>query len=177
MLFKWVSRPLKRIAYKRRRSIMEGDFHNIASNRLSRVLIGLELLTEPLEYGGSDYVPLSLEGGLDLRTPTITILKDRLDFLFSEYNRVLGSTLKNPEWVALPQRLSVKEDKNGIKWLDEYFNTSDPEKVRDVLRLFSGTFLMFLENDDGKGNTERDVFLNQTSHILRELETIVEHYL
>lgn len=174
-MFNWLARVVKNKAYKRRRSFLEAEYHKNTSNRLKRVLVGLELLTEPLEYNGETYLPLPLEGVVATRTQTMDILYARLEFLFMEYNRVLASPGSYPEWSTLPSSLSKKLDTDERKWLDEYFTTSRQEVARDKLRRALVVLVSFDEN--GTDNPERDVFLNQIGHILRELETVVEHYL
>ncbi|QXO09676.1 hypothetical protein pEaSNUABM11_00252 [Erwinia phage pEa_SNUABM_11] len=174
-MFNWLTRIIKNKAYKRRRSFLEAEYHKNTPNRLKRVLVGLELLTEPLEYNGDTFLPISLEGVVAVRTQTMDTLNNRLEFLFMEYNRVLASPSPNPEWSVLPGNLSKKLDTDDRKWLDEYFATSRDELARDKLRRALVLLLSFDENDNQ--SPERDVFLNQTGQILRELETIVEHYL
>lgn len=174
-MLNWLSRVIKSKAFKRRRSMLEAEYHKNTPNRLNRVLIGLELLTAPLEYNGNAYLPLSLQGTLDMRTQTMDILTARLEFLYMEYNRVLASPGSYPEWSTLPSSLSKKLDTDEQKWLDDYFQTAREDVVREKLIRPWAILTSFKENESE--SPERDVFLNQTSHILRELETIVEHYL
>jgi hypothetical protein len=174
-MLNWLTHVLKKKAYKRRRSFLEAEYHKNTPNMLARVAVGLELLVEPLEYKGDVYLPLPLSGNLSVRAQTIDTLVLRLQFLYLEYNRVLASPGNQPEWSTLPGNLSKKLDSDDRKWLDEYFATSSEEKARDKLLKALVVLVSFRENESE--GPERDVFLNQIGHILRELETIVEHYL
>ena len=174
-MFNWLTRVIKAKAYKRRRSFLEAEYHKNTPNRLERVLNGLELLSAPLEYKGESYLPLPLVGTLALRAQTMDILVARLEFMYMEYNRVLASTGNYPDWSELPKSLSKKLDSDEEKWLDEYFATSHETVVRDKLIKAWAVLSSFKENETK--SPEREVFLNQISHILRELETVVEHYL
>jgi len=175
-LVNWMFRPITGRLYTRRRNALEAEFHKNTPNRLHKVIIGLRLLTEPVEYGYDSYVDLPVRGTIAVRCQSFQLLSDRLQFLYMEYNRALASTVKNPEWTPLPEKLSPKRDTNSLKWLDEYFETSNPGTIRnsfwDVLEV-----LQLVESTADNTNPERDIFLNQISNILRELETIVEHYL
>ncbi|QVW28749.1 hypothetical protein pEaSNUABM8_00252 [Erwinia phage pEa_SNUABM_8] len=178
MSFKWLTNPLKRYAYKRRRSFLEGEFHKNAHNLHQRVMVGLELLTEPLVYGTEDYHPLPLTGHLELRCPSIRMVFERLSFLVRDYNRVIGEPGHNPEWSPYPTALEAKADVTNRKWLDDYFATQDSEKARDALREVFCLLDVYREafnKDDG--DSDKDVLANRAGHLLRELERIVEHYL
>lgn len=176
MSFKWLTNPLKRYAYKRRRSFLEGEFHKNAHNLYHRVMIGLELLTEPLVYGTEDYHPLPLSGHLELRCSSVTLVNDRLMFLLRDYNRVISEPGHNPEWSEYPTTLGVKSDVTNRKWLDDYFATQDTEKARDKLRAIFCLLDVYRDafNSD---DSDKDVLANRAGHLLRELECIVEHYL
>lgn len=177
MSFDWLTHPLKRYVYNRRRSFLEAEFHKNAHNLHQRVMVGLELLTEPMKYGTANYVPISLEGNLELRCAGIQTVLSRLEFLLQDYNRVLNAPGKNPEWSSYPSILDPKHDISNRKWLDEYFATSNPESVRGrlryIFRLLDTHTVAFVEYN----NPEQAVLMNRCGHILRELEIIVEHYL
>lgn len=177
MLFEWFMRPLRRSAYKRRRGLLEAEFHKNTQNTYQRVMTGLALLTEPLEYGSDRCLPLGLMGSLELRCKSIDQAYLRLHFLLREYNRVLNTTARNPTWSPFPNDNDPKHDKPGVKWLDEYYGTSDSEvargKLRSIYLLMDNHQLSFTDQT----NPERDVLFNLSRHLVRELETIVEHYL
>lgn len=176
MLVKWLSTLLRRTAVKSRRRALEAEFHKNTHNTLRRVMVGLELITEPLEYNGSTYMPMSLRGRLELRIGNFGTLLERLEFFISEYNRVSNSNLPNQRWLELPEALDRKGESSEPRWLDHYFGTSDPEMARDKLRRVFVTLDLYQRAFD-KQTPEQDTLYNQTAHIFRELEIIVEHYL
>ncbi|ANZ48530.1 hypothetical protein BIZ78_gp045 [Erwinia phage vB_EamM_Caitlin] len=177
MSFKWLTNPLKRYVYKRRRSFLEGEFHKNAHNLYQRVMVGLELITEPLVYGTEVYTPLSLTGHVELRCSSVTVVFDRLSFLTRDYSRVINEPGPHPEWSPYPITLEAKNDVTNRKWLDEYFATQDPEVARDALREIFCLLDVYRVAFDKDGDPDKDVLANRTAHLLRELECIVEHYL
>lgn len=177
MSFKWLTNPLKRYAYRRRRSFLEGEFHKNTHNLYQRVMVGLELLTEPLVYGTEVYTPLPLTGHVELRCPNITMVFNRLSFLMRDYSRVINETVHNPEWSPYPSSLEAKNDVTNRKWLDDYFATQDPEYARDELRKIFCLLDVYRFAFDKDGDADKDVLVNRAGHLLRELERIVEHYL
>lgn len=176
MLFKWLSTLLRQKAVKSRRRDLEAEFHKNTHNTLQRVMVGLELITEPLEYNGDIYRPMSLRGKLELRIGDFDTLVERLEFFISEYNRVTNSNLPNQRWLDLPESIDRKGEQVASRWLDQYFGTPNPEIARDKLRTVFAMLDLYQCAFD-KQTPERDTLYNQTAHILRELETIVEHYL
>lgn len=176
MLFKWFTQPIKRSAYKRRRSLLEAEFHKNAHNRFQRVMIGLELLTEPLTYGTETYLPLSVSGHLELRCANVGVVYERLEFLLRDYTRVINSTAKNPEWSAWPSKLEPAQDVTNRKWLDEFFSTQRGDVVRDKLRDVFCLLDLFRESFLGD-DPDQAVLANRSGHLLRDLERVVEHYL
>lgn len=176
MSFKWLTNPLTRYVYRRRRSMLEGEFHKNTHNLYQRVMVGLELITEPLVYGEEECIPLLLSGHLELRCSKIHTVYDRLAFLLRDYSRVINEPGNNPEWQAYPSILEPKSDVTNRKWLDDYFATQEPERARATLRdiyCLLGMYQEAFEQDE----PDNDVLTNRAGHLLRELERIVEHYL
>ncbi|QQO90721.1 hypothetical protein pEaSNUABM42_00236 [Erwinia phage pEa_SNUABM_42] len=177
MLFEWLTFPLKRYAHKRRRSYLEAEFHKNTQNTYQRVLIGLALLTEPLEYNGNTYRGIDLMGNLELRCKSFDIVHQRFAFLLREYDRVLNTTGRNPDWSPYPAVIDPQQDKPMLRWFDEYFGTSSKDVVRQKLRRTYELLETYRDVYSSKTNPEQDVLFNLTRHLVRELETIVEHYL
>lgn len=177
MSFKWLTNPLKRYVYKRRRSFLEGEFHKNTHNLYQRVMTGLELLTEPLIYGTEEYTPLPLTGHVELRCARATLVFDRLAFLLRDYSRVINEPGDNPEWSAYPTTLEAKSDVTNRKWLDDYFATQESEIARAELRKIFCLLELYREAFARDGDLDKDVLNNRAGHLLRELERIVEHYL
>lgn len=176
MLFKWLSTLLRRKAVEARRRSLEAEFHKNTLNTLHRVMVGLELITEPLEYNGKEYLPFSLRGQLELRIRDFDTLVERLEFFISEYNRVSSSNIPNQRWLELPEAIDRKGESSEPRWLDHYFGASDPEVAREKLRTVFNMLEQYQRAFD-KQTPEQDTLFNQTAHIFRELEVIVEHYL
>jgi len=176
MSFKWLTHPIKRYVYNRRRSFLEAEFHKNAHNLYQRVMIGLELLTEPQVYGTEIYKPLSVSGHAELRCANIGVVYDRLDFLVRDYTRVINTGARNSDWSPWPTKLEIKDDVTNRKWLDDYFATQYPETVREKLREIFYLLDLYRESFIGD-DPDKAVLANRSGHLLRELERIVEHYL
>lgn len=164
----------KKRLYKRRREQLLATFHKNSNNLYLHVITGLELLTEPLEYKGKDYVPLSLSGQINSVVPTFKILFERLEFMQANFQ----STVQGGQYRELPDNLSKKSDLLLPRWKDLYFNTLSGESVRQQLAVIRERLVsyeqIYLTRSNG---AEEDVLWRQTQPILRELEAIVEHYL
>lgn len=174
-MFKWLNSRLKRYAVKQRRSFLEAEFHKNTRNPFQRALAGLELLTEPLEYNGSQYKPLSVRGKLELRISDFDTLYERLEFYLREYTRVTHGS--SQEWLPLPNELDKKKDETELRWIDRYFGTTDPEVVRTKLGKAFALIDLYRPAFTERETPEQDALANMTAHIFRELDTIVEHYL
>ncbi|QVW55253.1 hypothetical protein pEaSNUABM29_00213 [Erwinia phage pEa_SNUABM_29] len=177
MLFKWLSTLLRRSAVKGRRRSLEAEFHKNTHNTFTRVMAGLELITEPLEYNGTEYRPITLRGQMELQVRNFDTLVERLKFLIDEYNRVTSSARPNQQWLEFPDHLKRKGEGISPRWLDQYFGTSDPEVARDKMLYVFALLDTYRNAFTERQTNDQDVLTNQAAHILRELETIVEHYL
>lgn len=174
-MFNWLNTRLKRYAVKQRRSFLEAEFHKNTRNPFQKVLVGLELITEPLEYNGATFVPLSVRGKLELRIENFDTLYERLQFYIREYTRVANGSSQT--WIALPDELDKKKDDTQLRWIDQYFGTTNPEVVRDKLRKAFALIDYYRPAFTERDTPEQDALANMTAHIFRELETVVEHYL
>lgn len=174
-MFNWLNTRLKRYAVKQRRSFLEAEFHKNTRNPFLKVIVGLELLTEPLEYNGAQYKPLSVRGKLELRVANFDILYERLEFYIREYTRVANGS--SQMWLPLPDELDKKKDESSLRWIDQYFATTEPEAVRAKLRKAFALIDLYRPAFTERDTAEQDALANMTAHIFRELETVVEHYL
>lgn len=169
MCMRWFYRR----AYKRRREALHAAFHNNGNNLYRRLISGLELLTQPLEFNSTEYVELPLIGKIKRTTPTFSLLMERLDFLIKDY-ALMQSGCEPREF---PAHLRKERHPDLPRWLDLYFDTVDAETVR---RRLSDVYIL-LHTYEGAftdlSSPENNVLWNRSQHILRELEQIVEHYL
>lgn len=164
----------KKRLYKRRREQLQATFHKNSNNLFLHVITGLELLTEPLEYKGEEYVPLPLTGQVNSVVPTFAILLGRLEFLQDNFQ----NTVQGGQYRELPDTLSKKSDLLLPRWKDLYFETMSSASVRQQLAVIRERLVsyehVYLTRSNG---AEEDALWRQTQPILRELEAIVEHYL
>lgn len=174
-MFNWLTTRLKRYALKQRRSFLEAEFHKNTRNPIRRTIVGLELLTEPLEYNTNQYMPLSVRGKLELRISNFDKLYDRLEFFTREYSRAINGSSQS--WANLPDSLDKKKDMVELRWLDNYFGTDDQDAIRSKLRNALELIVLYQTALTGNESPEQDVLANQTAHIFRELDTVVEHYI
>ncbi|MGL5397177.1 MAG: hypothetical protein ACRDBQ_18170 [Shewanella sp.] len=179
-MFKWLSffiKPFQRKAYADRRDKLLSAFHKNAPDSAEKVLAGLELLTTPTELDGACPV-LSLSGKLELRTANFNILVRRMEHSLGEYNRLCNQ--RKIQWVPLSADIAKEKDKFEGRWLDNYFQTAEPDKVTADLNYMKEMVIVLnnLLNTKERDSFELDdILYGQTVYILRELNTIVEHYL
>lgn len=177
MLTGIITRFKQRLENNRLKALRESlkqEFHKNTHNPYVRVFTGLQLLTLPLNINEEPFRP-SLRGFLELRINNIDLVYQRLAFLINEYQRAINRS--SIEWIPLPDALNKRNDLAEYRWLDTYFGTSSPEvaayKLGKLLALIQPYESAFLKPE----SDEDRALVNQTAHLFRELETLIEHYL
>lgn len=172
-MLSWCTQWIRRRFYKRRREALHAAFHNNGNNLYLKVLSGLELLTLPNNHGSNDYPELPVIGKLVAATPTFSLLVERLEFAFLDHALMLTGCEPKP----FPEHLKKEKHPAINRWVDLYFNTTDADVLREKLRHVLELLQQHEEAYVNKTQPENSVLWNRTQHILRELDTIVEHYL
>lgn len=175
-MFSWIIRPFQRRIYADNREKLIAAFHKNASDSIAKAIAGLELLTTPTTFEGN-CIDLPLSGKLELRTPTFEVIIKRLEHSLKEYHRLSGS--KRIEWIPFPNVISKDKDKFVGRWLDGYFNVTHPELLREDLKYAKALVkvLASLTQPNSSSDELEDILQRETAHIVRDINTIVEHYL
>lgn len=156
-------RALKLFLKQRRLDRQRNVFHNMRHYTVERAVLGLRLLSE---------LPVSFEGKVSVRTPTLAVLEGRVkhyveDLLF------IGTSVR-PVPTPLPSQFSTGSDYQRDVWLDIYLGDelALPQRLTSLAGLLDDLQSHWLDMDEDIKHQYRsriDSVATQLGRILDQL--------